>query len=303
MHEHVITADVNETAKNCAIKMTKERVGCIIIVQNDSPVGIITERGFADLVARGTFDANKVIAGDFMTTQLITVTTDTDYATAIEVFNRENIKRVPVLENSKVVGLLTLKNMVEYSQLTIDLLDEENQLLKNEAHCDPLTGLLNKKALNELLVKEFFRIKSEGGRSSVLFLDIDHFKLINDDFSHIAGDAVLKELSEIIKEFSRETDHVCRFGGEEFVIIARNQKKYHSLKFAERLREIIHDHPFEFKGANIPVTVSIGVTGLFASRDYSLTLERADAAMYFAKQNGRNCVGYYKGNVLKVLNN
>ncbi|MGL1902579.1 MAG: GGDEF domain-containing protein [Fibrobacterales bacterium] len=300
MHEHVITADITDSAQVCAEKMTEERVGCIIIMDSEKPVGIITERSFADLVKQGPFDVLGITAKEFMAEPLITIDVSTNYLEAIEIFSIENVKRLPVMANGIIVGLLTLKNMVEYSRLTIDMLDEENRILKNEANLDPLTGLLNKKAIQQFLDKEYARVQGDGSRSSLLFLDIDHFKNINDTHSHLAGDVLLKELAELLKGFCRETDQIGRFGGEEFVIIARNQKKHHSLTFAQRLREVIEDHVFSFKEGEIPLTVSLGVTGLYAGRPVTKSLERADAAMYFAKQNGRNCVGYWEGETLLV---
>jgi len=301
MHERVITVDIHDTARRCAEKMTEERIGCIIVVEKGAPAGIITERGFADLVKQGNFDGDIIEARHFMTQPLITIERSARYDDALELFNKENVKRVPVVENGEIIGLLTLKNMVEYSRLTIDTLDEENQFLKQEVHRDPLTGLLNRSALTELLEKECTRLKLLGGSSSILFLDIDHFKYINDTYSHMAGDAVLKEMSDVLRNFCREYDHIGRFGGEEFVLVVRNQKKQHALQFAERLREVIESHPFVFKKHSISVTVSIGVSALFSGREYATALERADKAMYYAKSNGRNRVGFYSGAKIKLF--
>jgi diguanylate cyclase (GGDEF)-like protein len=118
-----------------------------------------------------------------------------------------------------------------------------------------LTGVLSKAALIEALRKEYSRINRYGGRSSILFIDIDHFKQINDVYSHIAGDAVLKELGSLLTKECRQIDTIGRFGGEEFVIVAHNRKKYHAVRFGERLRKAIEQHSFTFKDTNIHLTV------------------------------------------------
>ena len=133
MHKHVITVKTTDTAQHCAVKITEERVGCIIVLDNESPVGIITERGFADLVKGGNFDSKKVTAEDFMTAPLLTIEVDTDYMTATEKLKKWNIKRVPVVEDKKVVGLLTLRNLVDYSRKAVQALQKENTLLNRMA--------------------------------------------------------------------------------------------------------------------------------------------------------------------------
>ena len=129
MHKTVITVKSTTNAQLCAKKMTKERVGCIIVLDNNEPVGIITERGFADLVKKGNFDCTKVTAQDFMTKPLITIKSNCSYVTAMRKFEKEDIKRMPVVDKTGIVGLLTLRNLVTHSKKSMNKLQRENNLL------------------------------------------------------------------------------------------------------------------------------------------------------------------------------
>ena len=129
MHKHVITVKSTTTAQLCAKRMTKERVGCIIVLDNKEPVGIITERGFADLVKKGNFDCTEVTAKDFMTKPLITIKSNHSYMTAMRKFEKEDIKRMPVVDDTGIVGLLTLRNLVTHSKKSMNKLRRENNLL------------------------------------------------------------------------------------------------------------------------------------------------------------------------------
>lgn len=118
------------SAQQCAVKMTKERVGCLIVLEKREPVGIITERGFADLVKKGNFDCKKVTAQDFMTKPIISIDANASYEKAMRIFDKEEIKRMPVTDDGDVVGLLTLRNLVIHSKKSMNKLKRENNLLK-----------------------------------------------------------------------------------------------------------------------------------------------------------------------------
>ncbi len=302
MHRHVITTDIAASASVCAQQISREHVGCLIVVKGEKPVGIITERSFVDLVEKGALDLKKTKAADFMSSPLITISPQASFSAAMEIFNKKVIKRIPVVKKGKIVGLLTLKDMVEYSNLALANLNEKVQKLKKESSTDALTGVLNKAALLETLRKEYSRIKRYGGRSSILFIDIDHFKKINDTYSHIAGDAVLKELGALLTRECRQIDTIGRFGGEEFVIVAYNRKKYHAVRFGERLRKAIEEHVFTFEKTAIHLTVSIGIASLFEGRSYTVALARADKALYHAKKMGRNRIGLWREARLRIAN-
>ena len=133
MHKEVMTVRSTTSAQQCAVKMTKERVGCLIVLDKKEPVGIITERGFADLVKKGNFDCKEVKAKDFMTKPIISIDVDTTYEKALRKFEKENIKRMPVVDDDDVVGLLTLRNLVTHSKRNMKALQKENRVLKSMA--------------------------------------------------------------------------------------------------------------------------------------------------------------------------
>ena len=128
-----MTVRSTTSAQQCAVKMTKERVGCLIVLEKKEPVGIITERGFADLVKKGNFDCKKVTAQDFMTKPIISIDTDTTYEKALRIFEKEDIKRMPVIEDGDVVGLLTLRNLITHTKKSMRALTRENNLLSSMA--------------------------------------------------------------------------------------------------------------------------------------------------------------------------
>jgi len=132
MHKDVMSVRSTTSAQQCAVKMTKERVGCLIVLEKREPVGIITERGFADLVKKGNFDCKKVTAQDFMTKPIISIDANASYEKAMRVFDKEEIKRMPVTDDGDVVGLLTLRNLVIHSKRSMNKLKRENSLLRRE---------------------------------------------------------------------------------------------------------------------------------------------------------------------------
>ena len=128
-----MTVRSTTSAQQCAVKMTKERVGCLIVLEKKEAVGIITERGFADLVKKGNFDCKKVTAQNFMTKPIISIDIDATYEKALRIFEKEDIKRMPVVEDGDVVGLLTLRNLITHTKKSMRALTRENNLLSSMA--------------------------------------------------------------------------------------------------------------------------------------------------------------------------
>ena len=153
---------------------------------------------------------------------------------------------------------------------------------------DELTGYGNKRALDASLHREAELATRHGTPLSVLMLDIDHFKHVNDTYGHLAGDSVLKDLAATIKKWSRGSDLCFRYGGEEFLLILDDTDTNQALKIAERIRENVERHTYLYKGKIIPVTVSIGTSTFKHSETLESFKDRADKALYQAKSNGRN---------------
>lgn len=158
---------------------------------------------------------------------------------------------------------------------------------------DPLTGAGNRMALENTLEREVALALRHSHPLSMLVVDIDKFKSINDTYGHAAGDYVLKDVARMLAHCSRDTDsayRAYRFGGEEFVVLLSNTTTAGSMIVAERIRESIQDMTTTSDDASINVTVSIGVSSLLKGDSSSELFGRADKALYHAKRNGRNQV-------------
>jgi len=173
------------------------------------------------------------------------------------------------------------------------VLQEAMHSLKEASIRDYLTGLYNRRYINEVIDKELIRASRYDNELSVLMMDIDYFKAVNDTFGHNGGDMVLRLVSETAVNIKRDTDVVGRYGGEEFVVVLPQTKLLDAASFAERLRESIGTLEIQMGEQKFKVTVSIGVasTGLFEQQITTEKLiECADQALYTAKNSGRNRV-------------
>lgn len=177
-------------------------------------------------------------------------------------------------------------NIVVISVITNVVTDLQNELFE-QAATDPLTGALNRRQMESLLGEAVERRSRSAAPASVLLLDIDHFKSINDRFGHHAGDEVLKNLVTLIKKHIRKLDRVFRTGGEEFLILLTDTKASDATTHAERLRMLIAEASLTKEAQ---VTVSIGVAECVPNQMVEAWIKNADDALYFAKQEGRNRV-------------
>jgi diguanylate cyclase (GGDEF)-like protein len=187
-----------------------------------------------------------------------------------------------------LVGALTVATGV-FSTVLGRMGERQRSLSRRES----LTGLFNRRAFYELFPREVERARRLGQGVSVVFLDIDHFKRINDRLGHEVGDRVLQQLAVRLQGIIRETDLVFRWGGEEFVILLPHTAPGEAPALAERIRTAVAERPFAGSDSHAPVsvTVSVGVAGTVAyAVDPDALLSRADAACYRAKEGGRNRV-------------
>ena len=175
----------------------------------------------------------------------------------------------------------------------LECLSEFMKEIEKKAIYDGLTNCYNKRETEEFIKKFLYNyLRYKNDFFTIMMLDIDHFKKINDTYGHLAGDFVLKEIAKIVKNLIRKSDICGRFGGEEFVILLPNTKLSGAMKLAERIRETIQNHTFDFNGKKINVTVSIGITSVGVNDSYESLISRADEALYEAKEKGRNRIEY-----------
>ena len=166
------------------------------------------------------------------------------------------------------------------------------ELLKEQSYIDQLTGLYNRRFLEEVADKISAQIKRRGTLLGILMVDIDFFKEVNDRYGHDVGDRVLKEVAQVVKNSVREADYVIRFGGEEILVLLMDVKENMSEKVAEKIRRNVESKTIEFSGGVIRKTVSIGVSEFPKDCDGKIwrCIKFADVALYRAKEEGRNRV-------------
>ena len=158
------------------------------------------------------------------------------------------------------------------------------------ANMDSLTGLMNRRYFERRLSEEIKRCERFDGVFSLILFDIDHFKGLNDSMGHLVGDQVLHAVAQIIKTSLRETDIVCRFGGEEFVVITAQTDSQHAMYAAEKVRKFVEEARFDGQ-AQLRTTISAGISNYpFDGKSRGQLLKAADVALYSAKGCGRNCV-------------
>lgn len=201
---------------------------------------------------------------------------------------------------SKPVNSMELKAEIRVMKRVLDLerrleaqiqeLQEARAKIEAMAETDELTGLPNRRCLIRRLDDEIKRAERYGQPLSILILDIDHFKSVNDSHGHQAGDAVLVEAANLLSSMSRETDFIGRYGGEEFLAVLGQTGLEGSRLMAERIREAMADHTFNLgNGKTISKTFSVGAATWHHGEDTDdRIIARADAALYEAKEGGRN---------------
>lgn len=218
--------------------------------------------------------------------------------------SREAIAKASSLENIKLIEAELLGNIdrlhkanSEYreqlaqSKAQIGRQQEQLDQLQIEVGTDFLTGLPNRRAFEQRLHENVDRSNRYGSKFSLVVMDIDHFKKVNDEYGHMAGDRTLKAIASLLGGHMRGSDVLVRYGGEEFVMILPETSDEQAERMAERIRHHVENATFKHSGGTIRVTISAGVGEVLKPKDTPDDLfARVDAAMYQAKQTGRNKV-------------
>ena len=164
--------------------------------------------------------------------------------------------------------------------------------MEYEASQDPLTGALNRRAILDILSKELIRAKRRNTKLSIGLCDIDHFKLVNDKHGHQVGDDVLCSFVKAIQNTLRPYDLVGRYGGEEFLLVMPDSIGSVEGGICERVREKIADYKMITRSGEVSITISIGITSSRGDETADAMIAAADAALYRAKENGRNQLAF-----------
>ncbi|MGI9228792.1 MAG: GGDEF domain-containing protein [Gammaproteobacteria bacterium] len=204
---------------------------------------------------------------------------DTDMGTVS--FHRQEeftAAELALLENLSTALLYPLRNALLYRQAVED------------AARDPLTGIGNRAAMDKTLQREIELARRSAAPLSVIILDIDELKPVNDTYGHISGDTVLKTVSRRMEAQIRRSDIIYRYGGDEFLVLLRNTGIPGAVRLAERIRGAVEDLSSKHDDLIIKVTISAGVASLREDEDQTQLLKRCDEVLYAAKRAGGNCV-------------
>ncbi|WP_051911523.1 GGDEF domain-containing protein [Methylomicrobium agile] len=228
-----------------------------------------------------------------------------------------HIAIIPLYQRGEYLGTLNLGSSRPgrfFGSITDDFLAHlsmvvgiclENRLnietIRRTSYVDTLTGVNNRRFLEQRIGEEVARCQRNSDPLTCLFLDIDHFKSVNDKYGHLAGDSVLSIVAKAIKNQLRNNDVLARYGGEEFVVLLSNIDQSTGCEIAERIRRNVQSLKITFSEITIPVTLSIGLATYRSDRRDPLTIAEAasclintaDSALYQAKNNGRNRIEYH----------
>lgn len=220
-----------------------------------------------------------------------------------------NVKQqVSAVENqsgapSQIVAMLSqivtandlLQQRLDTAEKTLQGQATEIASYLSEARTDTLTGLPNRRVFDDELSRRLAEFRRNGTPLSVLIADIDHFKRFNDQYGHLAGDAVLTQVASVLQSTMRESDLVARLGGEEFAIVLPATDAPEASQAAERARMAIERATFHYEGKSLTVTISAGAAGAVSGEDATSLVKRADQALYASKAAGRNFAHWQNG--------
>ena len=299
---HEIRSLTKDTLTAIVIEeMTTNSVDNVIIVENMKPIGILTTKDILRLI-RDKSDV-QVAVSKYMTSPIDTIHESSPIKGALELVKQKHYKRVVVVNDEGVlVGIITQRELIsltyerwatmmnqhqeELSEIN-SILEHENKAYKILASIDSLTGLYNRDKFSELYMSSYLTMTQRENSMSMLLLDIDSFKKINDTYGHNMGDKVLIQISDALLKNVRSNDIVCRWGGEEFLILLPTINLENATILAKKLKKQIEEMKIDVVGN---ITASFGVAEIVIGEKMNNVIDRADKALYLAKHSGRNCV-------------
>ena len=301
MNKHIQKTSQDTISSEVLNCMADNRYDCIVITNNGLPVGILTTKDIMELIKK-SFDLTAPIS-KFMSSPIETINEDASIKEAINFMKEKHFNRIVVVNSKNILsGLILQRELISlsYSKWSIlmreysselseinNLLEKKTKKYEKMASTDQLTGLYNRYKFTELFNSEYRTMKQRDNHMTLMMLDIDYFKIVNDKHGHNVGDTVLLQTSNILLKYLRNVDIVSRWGGEEFVVLLPTANKENGIKLAEKIRESLSVYDM---GNGLKITASFGITEVKVGDCLEEAIKRADDALYEAKNSGRNCV-------------
>jgi diguanylate cyclase (GGDEF)-like protein len=288
MTKNIVTISPDSDIRSAARLMHDNKISCVV-VSNGTPIGIVTERDIVRMAANEE-DFEKTLS-EVMSSPLVRASSGTPFNKALDIMRANHIRRLPIVERKVLKGLVTETDLLIASRKELLDMGKQYRNVRAAAIKDKLTGLYNRHYFHTLMEQELNKARRYGALLSLIMIDVDHFKNVNDRFGHVVGDTILKKISKILKVNARDVDVVIRYGGEEFVIICPISGTRSAKLLAERMCKTVEETQLKYKGVKFKVTISAGIckyTSVYSSM--RKIVAGADKALYQAKQNGRNQV-------------
>jgi diguanylate cyclase (GGDEF)-like protein len=282
-------------------EMVRESFDNVIVIDDSVPLGILTTKDIMRLIVENQNLDFPVC--EYMSSPVDTVNKNVSIKTALEFLKSKKYKRIVAVDDEGVIsGIVSQKELIsltysrwamlmkeheaELSEINI-LLQSQNKEFETMASTDALTGLFNRYKFSELFVSTYKTMMLRDSKMSLILLDIDFFKKVNDTYGHNNGDRVLIQVANALHHIIRNIDIVCRWGGEEFVVLLPTASIENAIAIAEKIRVYVENMEIPEVGK---ITVSCGVSEVEYEDNMKRVIERADKALYLAKNSGRNCV-------------
>lgn len=294
---------VNKDQKTALLlhEMTKGQFDNVVVVENMIPIGILTTKDVLRLI-KERVDLEKSVSC-YMTSPVDTISNKASIKEALEFIKKKHFRRVVVVDTEKkLTGIIAQKELIsltyskwaslmkDYQQELTELnhmLESKYREVENKAATDALTGLYNRHKFMELYLSSYRSMVQRDNRMSLILIDVDFFKVVNDTYGHNVGDQVLIQVSHILLRNLRNIDIICRWGGEEFIALLPTVNLATAKDIAQKIRQKLESTEIDIVGN---ITASFGVSEIEVGEDMQEVIARADRALYLAKNSGRNCV-------------
>jgi diguanylate cyclase (GGDEF)-like protein len=317
----IMSTDVQFVGPDCSLleivsKMHEQKISCLVVCENRKPIGIISERDLVRVLDTVLAkDANSPgIAHDVMSAPVLTIRASESVAEAMALAGARGVRRLPIVDDDGfLLGLVTQTDFIKAHVGAIEVqrdslerlvaertqqLEAAVQRLEALSLRDVLLEVGNRRAMEQALDQTHALARRHGRAYSVVLFDVDDFKAFNDRYGHPSGDEILRQIAKCLGTCARTSDSLYRYGGEEFLMLLPETNFAGAFHAAERARAAVERLAIPHTDCGfgvVTVSAGVGTLGDALARDWHLVVEQADAALYRAKRDGRNRVGFGEG--------